>query len=138
MVEATPKLCVTPVRRPRRPVSSAAREGVHTEAPVWKSVSRSPAAASPSRCGVSEGTAELSKAPPLAPRSPQPVSSEKKTTMLGREPQCGPGVGAGVGGGGGVGAGAGNPEVVYDALARVWPTGEPSLWWQLFSADVPS
>jgi hypothetical protein len=36
--ESGPKFLVTPVRRPKRPVSRAAREGVHTDAPAWKSV----------------------------------------------------------------------------------------------------
>eukprot|EP01046_Picozoa_sp_COSAG06_P042982 COSAG06_NODE_5560_length_3402_cov_2.273388_4_plen_111_part_00 len=70
------KLCVTPVRRPSRPVRSPAREGVHTEAAVWKSVSRMPDAARASMCGVKRGRGNFGSAvagstpSQLAPMSP--------------------------------------------------------------------
>lgn len=35
--EVTAKLCVTPLRRPSRPVSREAREGEQVEAAAWKS-----------------------------------------------------------------------------------------------------
>ena len=67
-----PKLLVTPVRNPSLPVSNAAREGVQTLAPAWKSTKRSPPSASLSRFGVSPRAFVGAQ---FAPRSPQPQSS---------------------------------------------------------------
>ena len=69
-----PKFRVMPVRRPNRPVSKPARLGVQTEAATWKSVSRSPPAATLSRFGVRPDVSFQ-----FAPRSPYPQSAGRNT-----------------------------------------------------------
>ena len=77
-VDEGPKFDTTPVRSPSRPVSSAARLGVHTEAPAWKSVKRNPEPASLSRFGV---RLRAFVGGQFAPRSPQPQSARRQSLV---------------------------------------------------------
>ena len=71
---AGPKLWTIPVRSPRRPVKSAARLGVHTDAPTWKSVNRIPLAASLSRLGVNSGFGNFGSHAVVSPAQFAPMS----------------------------------------------------------------